>query len=297
MLSASGSAGSAGSAFGVLNVTFIVMTLNTTGGERARFIRQNRKVLPTLKTMRSVNGYDKGGTARALANTPLKYHLHTFCYATRFGTLGSLANFLTKYRALRVQIQSKLPFMAMLEDDMKLQPGFGDFVERAARKYLAQPSWRADGKQRDPPELLQLGPYGEGYVTSLESARRVVQELDRQGIPMTVDAMLNDGHAGRVMRIAGTPWAHHVQPNEGDCLRTAHIGQGDLPRRSLALPTCRSPAACLAEVDVTRRRYCRGATARAGRGAAHVNEVRGGGASAAARPELPWRSQRRRPTA
>ena len=176
--------------------------------------------------------------------------------------------------------------MAMLEDDMKLQPGFGEFVERAAREHLgAQSHDRAENRRGEPPELLQLGPYGEGYVTSLASARRVVQRLDQQGIPMTVDAMLNDGHAGRAMRIGGTPWVHHVQPNEGDCLKTAHIGQGDLPRRSLVLPTCRSPAACLAEVQVQRKRYCRGATARTTN---HAMETRG-----VRHAELPWRPERR----
>ena len=109
-------------------------------------------------------------------------------------------------------------------------------------------------------------------VTSLESARRVVRRLDRQGVAMTVDAMLNDGHGGHAKRIVGTPWEHRVPPNEGDCLKTAHIRLGDLPRAALALPKCGTAAACLAEVRTRRAQYCRGAPSAQQRGGRRLEQ-------------------------
>ena len=41
--------------------------------------------------------------------------------------------------------------------------------------------------------------------------------------------MLNEGYVGRAMRVPGTPWAHFVSVNDGDCLRTAHIRLDELP--------------------------------------------------------------------
>ena len=95
----------------------------------------------------------------------------------------------------------------------------------------AQPKAQSDADA----DLLVLGPWGEGYVSSLASARRVVDRLDRQGITMNVDVQLNDGHAGPVKRVTGTPWSHLVGTNQGDCLKTGHIepaGKG-LPRHLL----------------------------------------------------------------
>ena len=221
-------------------LTFVALSLNTT--ERAGFVRDNRRVLPELELFKAVNGFDRAQAVASLASTPLKFHAYTFCNYARFATFGSLANFVTKYRALRMQLTRRLPFMAMLEDDMQLQPGFRwalvpDAHQRIAR--ITRPDPRAVCRRREfvvqlvrsqllerppakRPELLVLGPWGEGYVTSLSAATRVVARLERQGIPLTVDIMLNDGHAGRVERPrASVPWRHRVPPNGGDCLKTA----------------------------------------------------------------------------
>lgn len=51
---------------------------------------------------------------------------------------GSLANFLSKHRALEHQVAQRLPFMAMLEDDMLLMPGFRAFVEQQVHAQYEQ---------------------------------------------------------------------------------------------------------------------------------------------------------------
>jgi len=141
-------------------ITYVALTLNNT--ERSGFVRANQALLPELELFLAVNGYSKEETIRRLGSTPLKFHPYTFCNAARFATFGSLANFASKYLALRMQVRRRLPYMAMLEDDMQLRPGFKAFVEQTVRYGALD---RAD--------LLVLGAWGEGYVTSLASARRV----------------------------------------------------------------------------------------------------------------------------
>lgn len=234
------------------NVTFLVLTLAT--AERLAFVRANRRVLPELQSFRAVNGFDRDETVRALAASHLKYHIYSYCGFSRFGTFGSLANFLTKHRALLHQVEQRMPYMAMLEDDLQLTHIFKPFVQAQVREHLAPGLSR-----RLASELLVLGTWGEGYVTSLASARRILSRLAQQGIPMNVDIMLNDGHVGQPYHVHSTPWSHRRAPNAGDCLKTPHVKRGDIPRELLQLPRrCGSPIACRAIVEVARKRYCRG---------------------------------------
>ena len=98
------------------DISYLVLSLNTSA--RAAFVGENRRVLPQLHLFRAVNGFDKDETLHALASSRLLYHAYTYCSFTRFGTYGSLANYLTKYLALVHQVAHRLPFMAMLEDDI-----------------------------------------------------------------------------------------------------------------------------------------------------------------------------------
>jgi hypothetical protein len=242
------------------SVTYLALSLNTSS--RATFIATNQRVVPGLRIFRAVNGFDKSEVIRSLAYSRLKYHILTYCAFTRFGTYGSLANYLTKFFALMYQVQQRLPFMAMIEDDMALQPGFAAFVEAAARRHLADTSRcrrrRHAAPRCDRTDLIVLGAWGEGYVSSLESARRVVHSIREQGVPQNVDIMLNEGHAGPVARVSGTPWAHRVGPNLGDCLKTPHVQYGEVPQALLGTPPrCAGRASCLEWLRRQRRRYCR----------------------------------------
>ena len=79
-------------------------------------------------------------------------------------------------------------------------------------------------------------------------------------MPLTIDIMLNDGHAGRAVRIGAlrgdrVPWTHRVAPNGGDCLKTAHVGRQDLPRRLQS--TCSGGASCMRQLYCMRHIYCK----------------------------------------
>ena len=105
-------------------------------------------ILPELQLFRAVNGFDKRQTIAALSASRLVYHLFTYCSFTRFGTYGSLANYLTKYFALEHQVRHGLPFMAMLEDDMQLEGGFREFVQSEVRRRFVR-AGNGDGPERE----------------------------------------------------------------------------------------------------------------------------------------------------
>lgn len=251
------------------DVHYLVLTLNRSITRRA-WVQDTKRLVPDLEAFNAVNGFDERSTLQALAKSRLKYHVNTYCGFSRFGTYGSLACFLTKVQALESQVQRRLPFMAMIEDDMRLKPRFRAFIEDAVRQFLAAPSGT-------PTDLLVLGAWGEGYVTSLVSAKRVLQSLRRQGVPLNIDIMLNAGHAGRAVPLQGTPWTHRVAPNFGDIQTTPHVRREVLIREGLAAqPRC-AGAKCLAALAEVRSRYC-GAGGRAGgagraRGAANDTRV------------------------
>ena len=252
------------------NVTFLALSLNTSA--RAAFVAANRKILPELQLFRAVNGFDTRQTIAALCSSGLRYHWG-YCGFTRFGTFGSLANYLTKVFAIAHQVSRQLPVMAMLEDDMQLEEGFKAFVEAKAASLLHAEQLfaarRASGSSSggaidSPSDLLALGTWGEGYVTTLASARRVLRSFKRQGVPLNVDIMINDGHVGRVMRIDSAervPWAHRVGANLGDCLRTPHIQFSELPSQCIAKPPPLARQGVLEWVQKRRETYCRGRAA------------------------------------
>ena len=259
-------------------VTYLVLSLNTSA--RAAFIEANRATLPQLEVFRAVDGFDKQATIRALGTSRLLYHEYTYCSFTRFGTYGSLANYLTKYFALAYQVAHRLPYMAMLEDDMKIDAGFAPFVDAAVRTYLIAanrcdatiphlpPKASQPPRCRERPEILQIGEWGEGYVSSLSSAQSVLRALQQQGVPQNIDIMLNAGHAGRVQHVRGAPWRHRVGPNLGDCLKTAHIRLGELPTSLVARPLCpNGKSICLQVAQRQRQRYCHAPTVAAAPGA------------------------------
>ena len=216
-------------------ITYLVLSLNTSA--RSAFVAASRRVLPQLELFPAVSGFDKHATVAALARSRLRYHILTYCSFSRFGTYGSLANYLTKYFALLHQVARRLPFVCMLEDDMRLHAGFDGFVHAQVQARLVGSA---------PPDVLVLGTWGEGYVTSLRGARRIVHSLQQQGVPQNIDIMLNEGHAGRAERVPGAPWAHRVFVNDGDCLKTPHIRLGELPPPLVYRPRCvgRGGAAC-----------------------------------------------------
>ena len=164
-------------AAGCPNVSFAV-TLVTSANGRRRLFNRNKKLLPELRALPVVNASDKVATLadwRALGVPFNKLH------ASKPRSIGQFASHLTYVHALIRQVEHRVPFLLVLEDDVNL----GN-VKKAARFRKAaciaarQTAGRYPG--RAPPGLVTLGTFSEAFLTSLDGARSLLYTYCSQGI-------------------------------------------------------------------------------------------------------------------
>lgn len=196
-------------------VRVVVMTL----GRRQKLIDANKNVQasPRLHEFRSVNGYDPIATAAALAATPLPMHRLCGCFAC--GRWGTIANYLTRYNALVDQVTRQYPFQATIEDDMRFKPFFKQFLKEQAESF-------GPAMDKGTIDVVRLGPFGEGYLTSLQSAKRIVERMRVVGINGCPDHQMNGGPptALKVAEVRAS-WVGMIRTNNGDIARTACISR------------------------------------------------------------------------
>lgn len=171
--------------------------------DRLENIQKNKSIIPEIEIFESINGYDIDTTIKNLKDMKLKYK------KLDFETYGTLANFLTKVKAFQYQIKNNIEYMCLIEDDLIIQKGFRIFIENNLIKL------------RDC-NMLRLDKWGEGYVTSLRGARRIVKYIYKNGIIHNIDNQLRE-FCGKEIKLKKTPWKLVSIPNSGDCLKTEHI--------------------------------------------------------------------------
>ena len=70
--------------------------------------------------------------------------------------------------------------------------------------------------------MLRLDIRGEGYVTSLNGAKEIIQNIYSKGIIDNIDNQLRN-YCGKEIKLDNTPWELAVATNNGDCLKTDTI--------------------------------------------------------------------------
>ena len=185
----------------------LVQTLGN--DDRRAILEANVSKFRHIEKFNAVNGYDKAATKKALveANIPLLALAPT--------TYGVLANWLTKLLMLEKQIADGTAYMLMLEDDVLLADGFIQLVEALVK----------DGKVFDKYNIVRLGPWGEGYVTSLKSAKRCVNLLRAAGIRAAIDNQLRELCGPEIWFRVPVPlyWRLVYPSNTGDILKTEKL--------------------------------------------------------------------------
>ena len=171
--------------------------------ERLKNIQKNKLIIPEMEIFQSINGYDTDTTIKNLKNMKLNYK------ALDFPTYGTLANFLTKVKAFKYQIKNKIKYMCLIEVDLILKKGFRKFIE--SNLHLS-----------DNCNMLRLGKWGEGYVTSLHGAKQIVKNIYTTGIIRNIDNQLRL-FCGKEIKLNKTPWILVSGTNRGDCLKTESI--------------------------------------------------------------------------
>lgn len=174
--------------------------------DRKSIVEKNIQKFPIIKIFESVNGYDTDLTIDSLKKTGLKYN------SLFFTTYGTLANFITKYNVLKHQIQNNIKLMCFIEDDLELHDSFVEYIENKSLLF----------EKYDDLNMIRLDKWGEGYITSLNGAVRIVNSIKNQGICDNVDNQLRL-MCGKEIGVEDTPWKLLHESNEGDCLKTEKL--------------------------------------------------------------------------
>jgi hypothetical protein len=182
--------------------------------DRKSFVYRNLTLFDQFDIFQSVNGYNSESTIQELKASGLKFMSLHDMNSSRYGVL---ANFLTKYKMLQYQVEHKIPFACFIEDDLVLKK---DFVDKVYDKCLHL--FTADKTLN----IIRLGPWGEAYVTSLESAKRILDLIQRKGIIDNIDNQLRL-HCGKEKNLSKIfyekSYSLRSKTNEGDCLSTDYI--------------------------------------------------------------------------
>ena len=129
--------------------------------ERLEYIEKNKKIIQNIEIYKSINGYNIDETCNEFYKSGLKYtELHK-----DYETYGTLANYLTKINAFKYQIENNIEYMCLIEDDLILDKDFPKFIEDNLH-FLEEYN------------ILQLDEWGEGYITSLEGAKNVLNDME-----------------------------------------------------------------------------------------------------------------------
>lgn len=192
-------------------VVYITQTLGRE--DRAEFVSNMKKAIPGLIVEKSVNGYDKDETLEAYKESGLKF------VWSQFKTYGVIACFFSKFRALRQQIETRTPFICLLEDDTIILNGFVNFVETVCVDKLLEDPFL---------NFCQLNVWSACYVFSLAGAERIVAKMRESGIIHNIDQQINE-HCGPKIDLRHlAPIEIGVTPNQGDCLKTESFDDDEL---------------------------------------------------------------------
>ena len=124
---------------------------------------------------------------------------------------GTLACWLTKYKALMWQIENNIPYLCFIEDDLLISNTFTDFCH-SQLTYLNDFTF------------ARLGKWGEGYITSLAAAKNIVNELFTTGIKYPIDIQLRLMKSCKEIILADTtPWKLLINPTAGQRTKTEKI--------------------------------------------------------------------------
>jgi len=199
---------------------------------REEFLNANRREVPGLHVLDAVNGYDRNETIRQMRALRIPY-----CFYCKRPSFGDLANALSKLKALQEQVERRVPFQAIVDDDVLMHgESFPQYVADLSRSYFLATDaagardpvgWR---ERRVVTDLVKLGNYGEGQLTSLVSAERILRKWQTTGFIGCSDQQWGSSWRmnATIANVAKyTPWTVLTKTNSGDVLKAPFLTEAD----------------------------------------------------------------------
>ena len=106
-------------------------------------------------------------------------------------------------------IENNIEYMCLLEDDLILKDNFENFLQDLLPKVKSY-------------NMIRLCNWGEGYLTSIDGARNILNHIYINGIVKNIDIQLRE-NCGSELHVSNTPFTLLIQNDKGDCLKTKKI--------------------------------------------------------------------------
>lgn len=207
------------------DISWYVVSLNR--GDRRRWVANLSEKIPSLEIWEAVDGYNPAATMAAFGQSGLTFHgwLKEWC-GKDFNRYGKLACFLSRYYLLLHQVNLERPFVVFLEDDIHVDASFAGFAKSACQLFELYPSLN----------IIRLGRLGEGYITSLDGARRIIHLIQATGIIDHSDMQLRKNCGPEISLARLKPVGNLVEANCGDIGQTPRFSEEDLRRLQSKVP-------------------------------------------------------------
>lgn len=183
--------------------------------ERKLYIEKTLKLFPFIKIFNSVNGYNKQETIKEFLRLNLDFHKLKRGPNNDFNTYGTLACWITKVKFLQFQVANQIPYALFIEDDARLLP---DFFKELDKKMSNK--WKMLDTDIN---IIRLFQWGEAYITSISSAKRLLDALKNTGVIDNIDNQLRENSGPELKLNFNHFYRKWVKTNEGDILKCDHL--------------------------------------------------------------------------
>lgn len=201
-------------------IAVFILSLRTP--EREAMVQKALELFPNFKVFQAINGYDKEEVFQEFQKVGIKYtRIPNDPMHGSFNTFGTMANSLTKIKAMEFCLNNDYEYFAILEDDLELSNIFYRFIKVAKEAQLEKPiqdTW-----------FIRLGEWGEGYVFSKDGAIKTIEKLKQVGFRTQIDFELKYNGYPHIS-CPNTPWKLLVPTNQGDLLKTDMINSEEAER-------------------------------------------------------------------
>jgi GR25 family glycosyltransferase involved in LPS biosynthesis len=202
------------------DIPTFILSLRTP--EREAMVQQALELFPNFKVFQAINGYDKEEVFKEFEKIGIKYtRIPNDPMHGSFNTFGTMANSLTKIKAMEFCLNNNYEYFAILEDDLQLSNIFDRFLKVARDAQLKEP--------REDTWFIRLGEWGEGYVFNKDGAIKTIEKLKQVGFRTQIDYELKYNGYPHIS-CPNTPWKLLVPTNQGDLLKTEMINDEEAER-------------------------------------------------------------------
>lgn len=185
--------------------------------ERKLYIEKTLKLFPFIKIFNSVNGYNKAETIKEFLRLNLDFHKLKIGPKNDFNNYGTLACWITKVKFLQFQVANEIPYTLFIEDDTKLLPGFFQELDKKMSD-----KWKMLDTDIN---IIRLFQWGEAYITSIASAKRLLNILKNTGVIDNIDNQLRQNSGPELKLDFNNFYRKWVKTNEGDILKTQSLDE------------------------------------------------------------------------